>query len=70
MGHLPLPCPGPCSCAALTRRLHACSTVVSGRTPWGRDAALDYDVMSDMEWEDEPEGESLSVRPRSVLRYV
>ena len=39
-----------------------CSAVVSARKPWGREPTMDYDVMSDMEWEDEPEGESLSVR--------
>jgi len=35
--------------------------VVCGRRPFGRDPGLDYEVMSDEEWEEEPEGESLSV---------
>ncbi len=34
---------------------------VCGRRPFGRDAELDYEVMSDQDWEEEPEGESLSV---------
>ncbi|GIL73783.1 hypothetical protein Vretimale_5354 [Volvox reticuliferus] len=36
------------------------STSVTGRRPFGRDSALDYEVASDEEWEEEPEGESLS----------
>ncbi|KAF5832725.1 hypothetical protein DUNSADRAFT_11275 [Dunaliella salina] len=43
---------------ALSQRLR--SPVVSGRRPFGRDPGLDYEVMSDEEWEEEPEGESLS----------
>ncbi len=35
---------------------------VTGRRPLGRDPELDYEVMSDQDWEEEPEGESLSVR--------
>lgn len=27
---------------------------------------MDYDIMSDQEWEEEPEGESLSVRHLAV----
>ena len=38
-----------------------CSAVVRGRRPLGKDPELDYTVMSDEEWEEEPEGESLSV---------
>lgn len=34
---------------------------MTGRRPDARDANLDYDVMSDEEWEEEPEGENLSV---------
>eukprot|EP00775_Hariotina_reticulata_P013519 gene13519-13644_t len=34
---------------------------VSGRRPFERDVELDYEVMSDQDWEEEPEGESLSV---------
>jgi hypothetical protein len=33
---------------------------VRPRRPWGRDETLDYDVMSDIDWEEEPEGSSLS----------
>ena len=40
--------------------LPACSTTVGPRRPFGRDPSLDYDVASDDEWEEEPEGESLS----------
>ncbi|KXZ53221.1 hypothetical protein GPECTOR_7g1114 [Gonium pectorale] len=36
------------------------STAVTGRRPLGRDSSLDYEVASDEEWEEEPEGESLS----------
>lgn len=45
-----------------------CSDKVKARNPWGRDAAMDYEVMSDQEWEEEPEGESLSVSPSSACR--
>ena len=38
-----------------------CSAVVRGRKPLGKDPEVDYTVMSDEEWEEEPEGESLSV---------
>ncbi len=31
------------------------------RAPFSRDPSLDYEVMSDEDWEEEPEGESLSV---------
>ncbi|KAI8106401.1 hypothetical protein M9435_000945 [Picochlorum sp. BPE23] len=33
---------------------------VSARRPFGKEQSLDYDVMSDLDWEDEPEGSSLS----------
>ena len=33
---------------------------VSARRPFGKEQSLDYEVMSDLEWEDEPEGSSLS----------
>ncbi|GFR48074.1 hypothetical protein Agub_g9912, partial [Astrephomene gubernaculifera] len=36
------------------------STAAGPRRPFGRDPALDYEVASDEEWEEEPEGESLS----------
>lgn len=39
----------------------ACSVYVSGRRPFGKDVELDYEEMSDQDWEEEPEGESLSV---------
>ena len=32
---------------------------VRPRTPLGRAADMDYDVLSDEEWEEEPEGEEL-----------
>jgi len=38
-----------------------CSSVIRGRKPGAKDPNLDYEVMSDEEWEEEPEGESLSV---------
>ncbi|BDA41437.1 probable chromatin assembly factor 1 subunit FSM at N-terminal half [Coccomyxa sp. Obi] len=36
------------------------SLTVKGRRPLAKDAELDYEVMSDEEWEEEPEGENLS----------
>ncbi len=39
----------------------SCSAVIKGRKPCAKDPNLDYEVMSDEEWEEEPEGESLSV---------
>lgn len=39
----------------------SCSATVKGRRPLARDEELDYEVMSDEEWEEEPEGENLSV---------
>ncbi len=40
-----------------------CSTAVRPRKPDGRDDAIDYEVDSEEEWEEEPEdGEQLSVR--------
>lgn len=47
--------------ARLLSFLFCCSAVVRGRDPLGKDPDLDYEVMSDEEWEDEPEGENLSV---------
>jgi chromatin assembly factor 1 subunit A len=44
-----------------------CSTVVTGRRPLGKDPQLDYEVDSDDEWEEEPEGENLSVRFHLIL---
>lgn len=40
-----------------------CSTVIKPRNPLAKDPAIDYEVMEDEEWEPEPEGDSLSVRP-------
>ena len=37
------------------------SRCVGGRKPFGQDVEIDYEVMSDQDWEEEPEGESLSV---------
>lgn len=36
-----------------------CSTSVKPRRPLARDADMDYEVMSDEDWEEEPEGEEL-----------
>ena len=47
-----------------------CSAEVGPRRPRVKDTSndLDYDVMSDQEWEEEPEGgESLSVRVPKAL---
>lgn len=59
--------PRMCSLACVLAA-HACmscmrprSAAVAGRRPFGKDVALDYEVMSDQDWEEEPEGESLSV---------
>ena len=38
-----------------------------GRKPFAKEPTLDYEVMSDEEWEEEPEGESLSVRGTNLL---
>ena len=38
------------------------SAAVTGRRPLARDALMEYELMSDQEWEEEPEGEDLSVR--------
>ncbi|KAK9864119.1 hypothetical protein WJX84_010312 [Apatococcus fuscideae] len=45
------------------------SKVVSGRRPLNQDTALDYEVMSDEDWESEPEGEDVDMvlRPDLVL---
>lgn len=47
------------------QNLKACayvsSTTVTPRRPLAKDPQLDYDVDSDDEWEEEPEGENLSV---------
>lgn len=40
-------------------RFNICSKVVSSRHILGRDADMDYEVLSDEEWEEEPEGEEL-----------
>ena len=37
----------------------ACSNKVRPRWPLGRDPDMDYEVMSDEEWEEEPEGEAV-----------
>ncbi|PNH10951.1 hypothetical protein TSOC_002241, partial [Tetrabaena socialis] len=42
------------------RRKEVRGNVVTGRHPLGLDPSLDYTVASDDEWEEEPEGESLS----------
>lgn len=42
--------------------LWLCSAAVRGRRPFGKAVELDYEEMSDQDWEEEPEGESLSVR--------
>lgn len=34
---------------------------ICGRKPFGQDVELDYEVMSDQDWEEEPDGENLSV---------
>lgn len=44
-----------------------CSAVIKGRKPCAKDPNLDYEVMSDEEWEEEPEGESLSVSLPKLL---
>ena len=41
-----------------------CARVVRGRRPLSKEPGLDYQVMSDEDWEEEPEGEDLSVRSR------
>lgn len=38
-------------------RLPHCSPTVGPRRPFAKDEALDYEVMSDLDWEEEPEGE-------------
>ena len=68
------PCPWPCSPHSVVydpeqgKLLHAllCSSAVSARCPFARDPELTYDfeVDSEDEWEDEAEGENLSVRRR------
>jgi hypothetical protein len=42
---------------------------VGGRRPLGEDPALDYEEMSDQDWEEEPEGESLSVSTRDAMLF-
>lgn len=54
------PCVAPFCCAL--------SGAISGRRPFGRDVLLDYEVESDQDWEEEPEGESLSVRLQGPLQ--
>jgi hypothetical protein len=46
-----------------------CSAAVSGRRPLGKDVALDYEEMSDQDWEEEPEGESLSVSGHAATAH-
>lgn len=36
------------------------SNIIGPRKPFGKESNLDYEVMSDIDWEDEPEGSSLS----------
>lgn len=36
-----------------------CSRIVGARTVFRKDPNLDYDIMSDEEWEEEPEGEDI-----------
>ena len=36
-----------------------CSAVVKPRKPLAQDPDMEYDVMSDEDWEEEPEGEEL-----------
>ncbi len=38
----------------------ASSGAIHARNPFGKESSLDYEVMSDIDWEDEPEGSSLS----------
>lgn len=38
----------------------AVSKYVKARKPFGKESSLDYEAMSDIDWEDEPEGSSLS----------
>jgi hypothetical protein len=40
------------------------SPTVGPRCPFAKDEALDYEVMSDLDWEEEPEGSSLSGEDR------
>jgi hypothetical protein len=44
----------------------AWSRVIRGRRPLAKEPGVDYEVMSDEDWEEEPEGEDLSVR--SVMK--
>lgn len=39
----------------LARPSHACSSAVGPRNFLGRDEALDYETMSDLDWQEEPE---------------
>ena len=44
----------------LSTHLHfACSDTVAPRRPFVQDGTMDYEVLSDEEWEEEPEGEEL-----------
>ena len=51
---------------AASKAIAWCSPVIRGRKPNAKDPNLDYEVMSDEEWEEEPEGESLSVSITSL----
>jgi hypothetical protein len=48
-----------CCCSSWTDVLCICSKHVRPRRPLGRDPDMDYEFMSDEEWEEEPEGEEL-----------
>jgi hypothetical protein len=47
----------------------SCCRSVRGRRPLGQEAELDYEVMSDQDWEEEPEGESLSVSDSLLYQH-
>lgn len=47
----------------------AVSPYLGGRHPLGKDVQLDYEEMSDQDWEEEPEGESLSVSADERRRH-
>lgn len=54
-----LAAPPPHSRGCVTPSRGACSKRVRPCAPLGRAADMDYDVLSDEEWEEEPEGEEL-----------
>lgn len=51
--------PGLHGTIVILSRCKSCSKLVSSRRVLGRDADMDYEVLSDEEWEEEPEGEEL-----------